>query len=97
MGLGSDEYVAASAWRSHLARQFRLIFASHDLIVTPATGVTSKTIGNDMVGTTRGEVFYRSAFSVFTALVNAAGNPASVGPIDTDGTPPPALQLVAPQ
>jgi aspartyl-tRNA(Asn)/glutamyl-tRNA(Gln) amidotransferase subunit A len=96
MGLGSDAYVAAHAWRSEIKRHFEQLFAAHDLIITPATGVTSKTIGEDMVPTIRGDVFYRSALSYFTALVNVAGSPALVGPLATEGSPPPALQLIAP-
>lgn len=97
MSLGSDDYVAAHAWRAEIRRHFEQLFASHDLIVTPATGVTSKTIGQDMVPTIRGEVFYRTALAYFTAMVNVAGSPALVGPLATEGRPPPALQIVAPE
>jgi aspartyl-tRNA(Asn)/glutamyl-tRNA(Gln) amidotransferase subunit A len=96
MGLGSDDYVAAHAWRVEIQRHFEQLFSSHDLVITPATGVTSKMLGQDMVSTIGGDVFYRKALSYFTALVNVAGNPAIVGPLATDGTPPPALQIIAP-
>ena len=95
-GLGSDDYVAAHAWRVEIQRHFERLFASHDLVITPATGVTRKTLGEDMVPTIGGDVFYRKALSYFTALVNVAGNPAIVGPLAMDGNPPPALQVVAP-
>lgn len=96
MRVSSDEYVRANGWRVQIRRHFAHILSSHDLIITPATGVTSKQIGRDTVDTIEGEVFHRTALSHFTALVNVAGNPALVGPLNTDGTPPPALQLIAP-
>ncbi len=96
MGLGSDDYVAAHAWRVEIQHHFERLFATHDLVITPATGVTSKRIGQDTVPTLGGDVFYRKALSYFTALVNVAGNPAIVGPLATEGNPPPALQIIAP-
>jgi aspartyl-tRNA(Asn)/glutamyl-tRNA(Gln) amidotransferase subunit A len=96
MGLDSDDYVAAHAWRVQIQRHFEQLFVAHDLVITPATGVTSKTIGEDMVPVIGGDIFYRTALSYFTALVNVAGNPALVGPLAVDGAPPPALQLIAP-
>jgi len=65
--------------------------------VTPAAGVTTKQIGVDQVHTIEGDVFYRRALAYFTALVNVASNPALVGPLDTEGSPPPSLQLIAPR
>lgn len=97
MGLGSDDYVAAHAWRAGIQHHFEQLFASHDLVITPATGVTSKRIGDDSVPTIGGDVFYRKALSYFTALVNVAGNPAIVGPLAAEGSPPPALQIIAPE
>lgn len=96
MQVTSDEYVAAHAWREQVRRHFDDVFANHDLMITPATGVTAKQIGDDMVTTIGGEVFYRTALSYFSALVNVAGNPAIVGPLATTGTPAPALQIIAP-
>lgn len=96
MGLNSDDYVAAHAWRAQIRRRFEHLFASHDLVITPATGVTSKTIGQDTVPTIDGDVFYRKALSYFTALVNVSGGPALVGPLATEGAPPPALQIIGP-
>lgn len=96
IGLGSDDYVAAHAWRIEIQRHFEQLFSTHDLVITPATGVTSKMLGQDMVSTIGGDVFYRKALSYFTALVNVAGNPAIVGPLATDGSPPPGLQIIAP-
>lgn len=96
MQVTSDEYVAAHAWREQVRRHFEDMFASHDLMITPATGVTSKQIGVDTVATIGGDVFYRTALSYFSALVNVAGNPAIVGPLALDGSPPPSLQIIAP-
>lgn len=96
MQVTSDEYVAAHAWREKVRRHFEDVFASHDLMITPATGVTSKQIGVDTVATIGGDVFYRTALSYFSALVNVAGNPAIVGPLALDGSPPPSLQIIAP-
>ena len=92
----SDEYVDAHAWREQVRRHFDDLFASHDLVITPATGVTAKQIGIDTVATIGGDVFYRTALSYFSALVNVAGNPAIVGPLALDGSPPPSLQIIAP-
>ena len=50
-----------------------------------------------MVPTIGGDVFYRKALSYFTALVNVSGGPALVGPLATDGAPPPALQIIGPE
>lgn len=97
MGLTVDDLVAAHRWRVHVGRQFSQMLSRHDLVVTPATGVTTKRIGIDEVRTIDGDVFYRRALAYFTALVNVAGNPALVGPLDTAGDPPPALQLIAPR
>ncbi len=96
MGLGTDAYVAAHAWRVEIQHHFEQLFATHDLVITPATGVTSKRIGRDTVSTIGGDVFYRKALSYFTALVNVAGNPAIVGPLAVEGNPPPSLQIIAP-
>lgn len=97
MKLTVDDVVAANEWRDHVKRQFSQMLGRHDLIVTPGTGVTRKTIGVDTVETIDGDVFYRKALSYFSALVNVAGSPALVGPLETEGSPPPALQLVAPR
>lgn len=96
MGLGSDDYVAAHAWRVEIQRHFEQLFTTHDLVITPATGVTSKQLAQDTVSTLGGDVFYRRALSYFSALVNVAGSPAIVGPLATEGSPPPALQIIAP-
>ncbi|MDH3250462.1 MAG: amidase, partial [Acidimicrobiia bacterium] len=58
--------------------------------------VTSKRIGHDTVSTIGGDVFYRKALSYYTALVNVAGNPAIVAPLAAEGSPPPSLQIIAP-
>lgn len=96
MGITADDYIAAHTWRVHIQRQFSSLLSRYDLIATPATGVTKKTIGTDTVETADGPVFYRTALSYFSALVNVAGSPALVGPLATEGNPPPALQIIAP-
>jgi len=96
MTITLDEYVEARAWRSALTHVAARIFRRVDLLVTPATGVTTKRIGEDLVETSQGPVPYRTALSGFTALVNHLGCPALVAPTAYDAAPPPALQLVAP-
>lgn len=97
ISLTSDDYVAAHEWRTLIQRQFAVMLSRYDVMITPATGVTKKTIGVDTVPTTSGPVFYRAALSYFSALVNVAGCPALAGPLNVEGTPPPALQIIAPQ
>ncbi len=91
-----DEYVDALEWRARLRKSARDAFDRVDFIVTPATGVTVKRIGESTVPTDKGDVHYRSALSWFSAPVNHAGLPALVAPIATSGNPPPATQIIAP-
>lgn len=96
MNVTLDEYVEASRWRSELRSRLATAFNGFDVIATPATGATRKEIGVDTVSVQSGEVPYRTALSIFSALVNSAGNPAIVGPLAAEDTPPPALQLIGP-
>ncbi len=89
-----DEYVASLAWRAGIRRSARKAFERVDFLVTPATGVTVKPIGESMVPTDKGDVHYRSALSWFSAPVNHAGLPALAVPLALDGAPPPAAQII---
>jgi aspartyl-tRNA(Asn)/glutamyl-tRNA(Gln) amidotransferase subunit A len=71
-------------------------FQQVDFVVTPATGVTTKLIGQDRSETSVGDVHYRAALSWFSAPVNHAGLPALAVPLSGPGTPPPSLQVIAP-
>jgi aspartyl-tRNA(Asn)/glutamyl-tRNA(Gln) amidotransferase subunit A len=89
-----DQYVAAQAWRSELQHHAAGAFAQVDVLATPATGATRKTIGEDRIDVGTGEHSYRKVLSCFSALVNSVGAPAVVGPLVSDTSPPPALQLI---
>ncbi len=94
--LGIDAAVAANAWRARLRQRFEVAFTACDVLVTPATGATRKVIGNPDIETADGTHPYREVLSGFTALVNAAGVPALVGPLAGTGSPPIGLQIVGP-
>lgn len=89
-----ERLFAAQEWRQRLRHRATLAFGRVDLIATPATGATRKVIGETTIPTNQGDQPYRQVLSVFSALVNSMGCPAIVGPINTPGTPPPALQLI---
>jgi aspartyl-tRNA(Asn)/glutamyl-tRNA(Gln) amidotransferase subunit A len=72
---------AAMQWRAGLRHAFERLFADHDVVVTPTTGLVAKTIGIDVVQLPSGPVHYRSLLSMFTAPVNQAGLPALSLPI----------------
>lgn len=91
-----DEYIAGLEWRARLRQEFAEAFEEFDLLITPATCVTTKTIGVDDVTVRRGTAHYRTALSWFSATVNHAGLPALVLPLAGPGSPPPALQIIAP-
>ena len=91
-----DEYFEGLSWRARLRQSFERAFELVDLIITPATGTTTKTIGEVMVETAKGPAHYRSALSWFSAPVNHAGLPALVVPLAGVGAPPPAVQIIAP-
>jgi Asp-tRNA(Asn)/Glu-tRNA(Gln) amidotransferase A subunit family amidase len=90
-------YTRALEWRSSLRHAVGRLLNTYDLIATPAVAAGPKQIGEDLVPIEDGEAGYREVFSWFTALVNHAGNPAIVLPLDAEGRPPPSLQLVAPR
>ncbi len=97
--LGSDltTYTRALEWRAAIRHAVERLMTRWDLIATPAVAAGPKRIGDDRVVTESGDVGYRQAFSWFSALVNHAGNPAIVVPLDADGAPPPSLQLIGPR
>lgn len=91
-----DEYIAALEWRARLRQSVARAFRDVDLMITPATCTTTKTIGADMIETSKGQIHYRSALSWFSAPINHAGLPALALPLAVEGNPPPALQVIAP-
>lgn len=91
-----DQYIGGLKWRARLRQSLSRVFEDFDLVITPATGVTSKSIGVDDVPVEGGTVHYRTALSYFSATVNHAGVPALVAPLAEPGDPPPALQIIAP-
>ncbi len=94
MAVTLDQYVAAQAWRARLQHHTASAFSQVDILATPATGATRKTIGEDRIIIGDSDHSYRPVLSCFSALVNSMGTPAVVGPLAADSTPPPALQLV---
>ena len=72
------------------------LFRECDVLVTPAVASNHKEIGSDTVNVAGEVVGYRRAFATFSALVNHAGHPALVVPINEHGDPPPSLQLIGP-
>jgi aspartyl-tRNA(Asn)/glutamyl-tRNA(Gln) amidotransferase subunit A len=91
-----DEYLAGLAWRARIRQSAAVAFQQVDFVITPATGVMTKTIGQNRSETSAGDVHYRAALSWFSAPVNHAALPALVVPLSGPGAPPPALQVVAP-
>lgn len=95
-GIGLDDHIAAREWRSGLQGATERVFDEVDIIVTPATCVTVKPIGNETVPTKHGPAPYRRALAWFTALVNSMGCPALVAPLAGTDRPPVGLQLIGP-
>ena len=92
----TDEYTRALRWKAGLVQAARRIFSEYDLILTPTVGHNRKTIGVDgiVVG---GETHWTGdVMGGFTSLVNVLACPAISLPLDVDGVPPPAVQLIAP-
>ena len=95
MRVAVDEYVRALAWRSGLHNAVQRLLLDVDVLITPTTAVSRKTIGVDDVDTELGAEEYRRAVSWFSALVNHARLPALAMPITAAGDPPPSLQIIA--
>jgi 1-carboxybiuret hydrolase len=92
------EIEAAATWRRDLQRAFTNAFATFDLIITPGTAIRSKHIGIDRIDVGAGPEPYRPAMSWFTPMVNQAGLPALVLPVEAPnvGGLPPSVQLIGP-
>ncbi len=89
---------AAVRWRAGLRGAFEEGFKRFDMLITPATAARSKEIGVDLVDVGAGPEPYRPVLSWFTPLVNQAGLPALVLPVEVpeiEGLPP-SVQLIGP-
>jgi len=92
-----DEYVRALEWRARLRQAFTGAFEAYDLLITPAVGALAKTIGTDKIDIDGEPHHYRVVLSWFSALVNHAGLPALVLPLQpSQSGPPPAIQIITP-
>ncbi len=92
-----DAYVQAQGWRSALRHATRALFDRVDLLATPATAVSRKLIGEDLIEVNGQAHHHRRLLSAFTSLVNQMGNPALVAPCASAGEPAPGLQLIGPR
>lgn len=88
--------VEAKQWRTRLREHTFELFKHCDLLATPAVAANRKPLGADTLVVDGEEMGYRRAFSTFSALVNHAGHPALVVPLNEAGTPPPAIQFIGP-
>ena len=91
-----DDYVAAQAWRAGLRQATAAVFDEVDVLVTPATGATRKTIGDPKISVEGGSRSSLLVLSWFSALVNHMGVPALALPLRYSGAPPPSIQLIGP-
>lgn len=91
-----DTYVTANHWRAEIRQRTAAAFAQFDLLITPTTGATRKSIGVDSIETSTGTHHHRAVLSWFTALVNTMGTPALAAPLPSDAVPTPSLQLIGP-
>jgi aspartyl-tRNA(Asn)/glutamyl-tRNA(Gln) amidotransferase subunit A len=93
------DYLASLAQRRVLAREFARALHSVDAIVTPATGVITKPIGQSETTLSSGTtVHYRTPIARFSAMVNEVGLPGFTLPANVLKTSPPAaIQLVGPR
>jgi aspartyl-tRNA(Asn)/glutamyl-tRNA(Gln) amidotransferase subunit A len=90
-----DDYVDGLAWRRRVADALdRALDEGCDAVITPAVAAMRKVIGVDTIPVGGTDEGYRSALSCFTAVVNHAGHPALVAPVNVPGAPPPAVQLI---
>jgi aspartyl-tRNA(Asn)/glutamyl-tRNA(Gln) amidotransferase subunit A len=92
-----DDYLDAQAWRSGLRQAAARAFAEVEVLITPATAVSVKLIGEDLIEVEGKAHHYRRLLSAFSSLVNHMGNPALVLPLNLEGEPAPALQLIGPR
>ncbi|MYD04716.1 MAG: amidase [Acidimicrobiia bacterium] len=91
-----DRYTEAMRWRAGVKNAAAKIFDDFDLLVTPAVGHAAKTIGEDTIEINGQPLFYREVLNGYSALVNMIGCPALALPTNRPGSPPPAIQLLAP-
>jgi aspartyl-tRNA(Asn)/glutamyl-tRNA(Gln) amidotransferase subunit A len=89
-----ERYPEALAWRAEFRNVVDHLLDDFDVIATPTVAARPKVIGEPEITTEAGPVPYRAALSWFTALVNNGGHPAISLPVDSPGSPPPALQLI---
>ena len=91
------DYITASYRRGALREKFRLLFESHDILITPTVSVTAfpaGTIGVDRIN--GAPVDAHLGWSPFTWPINLAGLPAMTVPVGFDGDGLPiGLQIVA--
>ena len=92
----TDEYTRALRWRAGIVQSARRIFSEYDLMLTPTVGHNRKTIGVDGIVVGGKRLWTGDVLGGFTSLVNVLGCPAISLPLATGGTPPPAVQLIAP-
>jgi aspartyl-tRNA(Asn)/glutamyl-tRNA(Gln) amidotransferase subunit A len=90
------EYVAAQQWRAGLRNATAAAFNEVDVLVTPTTGATRKTIGEPTILVDGQARSYRLVLSWFSSLVNHMGVPALALPMRHPGSPPPSLQVIGP-
>ncbi|MDE0171642.1 MAG: amidase [bacterium] len=91
-----DEYTQARRWRAGTVQAARRIFSEYDLILTPTVGHNRKTIGVAEIVVAGKPLWTGDVLGGFTSMVNVLGCPAISLPLADDGTPPPAVQLIAP-
>lgn len=92
----TDEYTRALRWRAGVVQAARMTFSEYDLILTPTVGHSRKTIGVDGIVVGGESHWTGDVLGGFTSLVNVLGCAAISLPLATEGTPPPAVQLIAP-
>ena len=91
-----DEYTQARRWRAGRVQAARRVFSEYDLILTPTVGHNRKTIGVAKIVVGGRPLWTGDVLGGFTSPVNVLGCPAISLPLDDDGTPPAAVQLIAP-
>ena len=94
MGVDVAAAERAKYWRNALRGAMNDALSTVDVLATPTVTALRKEIGRDLMPIAGAPVFYRTALSKFTSLVNAAGHPAIALPLSAAGTPPPSLQLI---
>jgi len=97
--LDDSAVASAAVWRAYLTAAFETAFSRFDLLLTPTTAASSKTIGIDRIDIGAGPEPYRPVLSWFTPLVNQAGIPALAVPVETPDVAglPPSIQLIGPR